>query len=151
MPEVVIASSATSASTISPPPAAFQPSIRILRRPSAMSNGQPVTPQTNAQQKSFVQREVDYQLARDRIFGESSGRAETVASTVVKHDPSGSPTPRDAPGCLPPRNATPPTAKIIRNPRGPDTSPNGSKMTPVKGFKNRRPKEFQSSKETRPS
>lgn len=147
MPQVVIASSSTSSSTVPPPAAAFQPSIRILKRPSASSNCQPVTPPAaDAQQKSFVQREADYQLARERIFGGSTTRAETTATLVAKRDTIGSEALRDTPGCQPSRKVTPPATKIIRNPRGPDTS-KGSQSGPAKGFKSRRLQES----ETQPS
>lgn len=141
MPQVILASTASSASTVSPPPAAFQPSIRILKRPSATSNSQPVTSAAaDAQQKSFVQREADYQLARERIFGGSSSQAETTASSVLRNDTETSRARRDTPGSPPIRIASPTITTVVRNPRGPDTTaPGSSKSIPVKGFKNRKP------------
>ncbi|KAI0694113.1 hypothetical protein BC835DRAFT_1306432 [Cytidiella melzeri] len=143
MPQLVIASSATSPATVSPPPAAFQPSIRILKRPSAAPST-PLFPDTapsaDAQQKSFVEREADYRSARDRIFGGASSRplgasadAKNEAASVLSRYSVGLES-------SPKRNASPPTnTKIIRNPRGPDTSGDASRTAQTQGFRNRKP------------
>lgn len=92
MPELIVASASTSQSLPPPPPAAFQPTLRILKRPSpntSTSNvgvGSP-TPVTSPSpgptsgsgagsggtspvpRGTLAEREAQYQEARSRIFG----------------------------------------------------------------------------------
>jgi hypothetical protein len=124
MPQVVITSS-----TVSPPPAALQPSIRILKRPSASTPSPPTALAADTQPKSFADREAEYQSARERIFGGSTAAAATASPRM---DPPRSP---------PPTTAT--QAKIVRNPRGPDSSSDPSNATAAKGFRNRKPRDSQ--------
>ncbi|KAG6919143.1 hypothetical protein DXG01_008950 [Tephrocybe rancida] len=131
MPTLIIAPSATSASHIvSPPQGAFQPTMRILKRPNSGAN-KSATPPPSSSAESLREREARYQAARERIFGSESG-----AST-----PSG----EESPGVLPQpinfkdkrertKSSTPP-ATVVRNPRG----PTGNVETPTyRGFSGQR-------------
>ncbi|KAK7683618.1 hypothetical protein QCA50_013456 [Cerrena zonata] len=123
MPELLISSSTMA--TSAPPPAAFQPTLRILKRPtpsvSAASSGAP-----DSQQKSYAEREAQYQAARQRIFGAASpstsvnfGDGDTSQEIIPPLSTNNTQGP-----CLPP-------ATIIRNPKGPDV---GHGDGPSKGF-----------------
>ena len=82
MPEVLISSSSTTASAVSPPAVAFQPQMRILKRPSSQNSSSNLSSsQTPAE--SLAQREARYQAARERIFGGDDG------SENVSEDGSG--------------------------------------------------------------
>ncbi|KAK0194472.1 hypothetical protein F5146DRAFT_998850 [Armillaria mellea] len=81
MPTVV------SNSTPTPPPAAFQPVMRILKRPAA-SSGVPAAP-SGEEEESFREREARYQAARERIFGSERER-EQPSSTVLRNPRGGS-------------------------------------------------------------
>ncbi|KAK0469063.1 uncharacterized protein EV420DRAFT_1633496 [Desarmillaria tabescens] len=78
MPTVV------SSSTPTPPPAAFQPVMRILKRPTNSPNSSVSSvPST----ESFREREARYQAARERIFGNGNENGEGLgpSSTVVRN------------------------------------------------------------------
>ncbi|RDB17228.1 hypothetical protein Hypma_001746 [Hypsizygus marmoreus] len=66
---------------LSPPPGAFQPAMRILKRPSsstsANANANPTTPSG----ETLKEREARYQVARERIFGEGSASGNSNASS----------------------------------------------------------------------
>lgn len=116
MPELLISSSTTASAA--PPPAAFQPALRILKRPTP-SVPVPSTVAPDSQQKSYAEREAQYQAARQRIFG--------VDSTSPPVNPADSePSPKSA---LPmsDSNTQGPRSSIIRNPKGPDISGGASK------------------------
>ncbi|KAK0205427.1 hypothetical protein DFS33DRAFT_766157 [Desarmillaria ectypa] len=74
MPTVV------SSSTPTPPAAAFQPVMRILKRPTSSTNSSVSSDVLSAE--SFREREARYQAARERIFG--NGDSEP-SSTVVRN------------------------------------------------------------------
>ncbi|KAF7799504.1 hypothetical protein EIP86_010739 [Pleurotus ostreatoroseus] len=158
MPEFVISSQGATASVLPPPPAAFQPALRILKRPAAAS---PAASASAAaadaavdQQRRFAEREAQYQAARERIFGDSGAAA---SSATASPPPSGSTSPsgtaraagmrvmqKDAPA-MSTRQAdlqTPPAASVIRNPRGPDDVPEGQASgrggASARGFRGRR-------------
>lgn len=132
MPQLVIAPSATTPTSVSaPPPAAFQPSIRILKRPSANSSSPSATPSNDPQQRSLADREAEYQAARDRIFGAQAASPDSK-SPVLKLSRGPSSTP-------PVRNGTPPAARPIRAPRGPEKTSDPSNPALAKGFRNRKP------------
>jgi len=75
MPELVISPSSTGQAVLPLPPAAFQPTLRILKRPSpSQSASTSSTSLASSQTRStFAEREAQYQEARNRIFGEKSG------------------------------------------------------------------------------
>jgi len=135
MPELVISSSGTASSAVPPPPAAFQPSMKILKRPSsAASPSASVSSSSSDLQKSLAKREAEYQEARQRIFGDQSSslsKGGSGSSTKLQ----GSSSPSNA-------QRTPP-ATILRNPRGPESPPDQSKSRSSndgasKGFRSRR-------------
>ncbi|KIK68313.1 hypothetical protein GYMLUDRAFT_35696 [Collybiopsis luxurians FD-317 M1] len=114
MPAFVVSSS--SRSVVSPPPAAaFQPALKILKRPANnQSNSSTSTPAVS--KESLEDREARYQAARQRIFGDDTTSAGSEASTyhlASKKDNS-----------------------VIRNPRGPDETVS-TDATPSKGFSSR--------------
>ncbi|EMD37137.1 hypothetical protein CERSUDRAFT_95399 [Gelatoporia subvermispora B] len=134
MPQLVLSSSSTTTS-VPPPPAAFQPTLRILKRPSA-SPGSSITniPTQAEKQRSYAEREAQYQAARERIFQDKSksvGGSEVDGVDRVKLSvPTAEP-----------RNLTP--VKILRDPRGPSTPPFADPSSPgdggtSKGFASRR-------------
>ncbi|KAI0634049.1 hypothetical protein C8Q77DRAFT_1109605 [Trametes polyzona] len=118
MPQVVIANTSTSVTAaLSPPPAALQPVLRILKRPSASSpNPSPsatgssspgsgsstsIASQLGTPQ-SYAAREAAYHAARERIFGESTRESPTAttksgqqpaasASVPIAREPKGPP------------------------------------------------------------
>ena len=69
MPELVIAPSSTS-QVVSPPPAALQAPMRILKRPTPATSQNNAKP-TESPRTTLAQREAQYQEARERIFGPS--------------------------------------------------------------------------------
>lgn len=135
MPAVIMASSSTTSRTVLPsPPGAFQPTMRILKRPTG-SNSTPSTPPTSASAETLKEREARYQAARERIFGED-GAARDSSSTSLS-SPKGqkerkSPTP----------NQSASAAAVVRNPKGPaetlDAGTGG--RTSSRGFGERRTK-----------
>ncbi|KAG6887475.1 hypothetical protein C0992_012103, partial [Termitomyces sp. T32_za158] len=85
MPELIIAPSATSSSHVAPPPpAAFQPTMRILKRPGSDGSSKSATPPPSSAE-SLKEREARYQAARERIFGPDSG-ASTPLPGELKVD-----------------------------------------------------------------
>lgn len=74
----------SSSSTSSPaPPAAFVPSLKILKRPSnnaGSANSASSQAARDQQKKTLKDRERAYNEARNRIFGASSGSAPTSAA-----------------------------------------------------------------------
>ncbi|TFK75600.1 hypothetical protein BDN72DRAFT_831904 [Pluteus cervinus] len=120
MPSVILSPSSTSArAVLSPPEGAFQPTMRILKRPTnSNSTPSPIAPSASAE--TLQEKEARYQAARERIFGPELSEEKPSAAVKEKKDKK-SPKPTHAP---------------VRNPRGPTTS-NG---TPQKGFGERRTK-----------
>ena len=83
----------------------FEPVVRILKR-STNATGATAAPTTTSSQKSLVERERDYQQARERIFGSTSEGAisssdnipkDSEAPSIVKRQPRG-PSSEDAVG-----------------------------------------------------
>ncbi|KAF7324745.1 SUZ domain-containing protein [Mycena kentingensis (nom. inval.)] len=108
MPTVVLARSSVSvAAPIAP--AAFQPQLRILKRPTSASPAPAVVPTTPAGE-TLKEREARYQAARERIFGPE----DPSAGKEKEKKGSGG---RKSSG-------------IARNPRGPADGTD----TPQKGF-----------------
>lgn len=135
MPQLIIAPTATASSMTQPPPAALQPSIRILKRPSNTSSPSPsAAPSADAQQRSLAVREAQYQAARERIFGASAPPANGADSDVK----APAVTSQGGASAAPPaRNATPPASQVIRVPRGPEASSDAGNAA-AKGFRDRK-------------
>ncbi|PCH37584.1 hypothetical protein WOLCODRAFT_140947 [Wolfiporia cocos MD-104 SS10] len=121
MPELVI-SGASTASVVSPPPAAFQPALRILKRPPAASSAPrassassvPAPPELRA--RSYAEREAQYQAARERIFRDGRDGAGAGAGAGA-------------------------SVKVLREPRGPEAPPDegaGAETGASRGFAARR-------------
>ena len=124
MPELVISSTSATSATAPVPVQALQPSLRILKRPSAPTSPSPsATPAAEAQQNSLAEREADYRAARERIFGgtanvagsSSSSSSAPSAPSAEARGAAASPPLASAPD--PPPQAA---VKPIRSPRGPD-------------------------------
>ncbi|KAK0484660.1 hypothetical protein IW261DRAFT_1458042 [Armillaria novae-zelandiae] len=83
----------TVVSSSTPPPGAFQPAMRILKRPgpvaSAAHGG---AAPSGGEEEEFREREARYQAARERIFGAGRGQAQAQAraSTVLRNPRGGS-------------------------------------------------------------
>ena len=141
MPEVVI-SSRSGAST-APPPAALQPSMRILKRPSAAPVPDSTSSSPALEQKTFADREAQYQAARERIFGDaSSPSSNSIPGTpTLLAKPGGSSSTSANTSSQPSRQSTPQVAavNIIRDPRGPDPADAGAPgRGNSRGFRGRR-------------
>ena len=144
MPQLVMAGSGTgSVGATSPPPAAFQPALRILKRPTASpssSSSASSVPtlgsgSSSSSSGTYAEREARYQAARDRIFGDSS------PSPGASNDQSQPKTQASAP------KLNPPQVRIAREPKGPPavdadaTSPDGrGRGGDSRGFGSRRDK-----------
>ncbi|KAI0926547.1 hypothetical protein AcW1_002492 [Taiwanofungus camphoratus] len=143
MPELVISASSTT-TVVSPPPAAFQPTLRILKRPTAAPAASIPSAAGSDAQKSYAERERQYQEARERIFKQESTSSRGVVSRNNDVSRDGGPASRDGDsscqfscGDVQGRSRS----DIIREPRGPDTATESVKTTDARGsrgFTNRR-------------
>ncbi|KAH7925337.1 hypothetical protein BV22DRAFT_1112337 [Leucogyrophana mollusca] len=127
MPELVISPSSTGQSIISPPPAAFQPAMRILKRPSPSPSASTSGAPPSSSRNTLAEREAQYQEARERIFG-ASKRPVGHGSDVRLKGEDGKGEPLVA-------------VSVVRNPIGPtdnDSSIGPEKNRPAKGFGSRR-------------
>ncbi|THV02183.1 hypothetical protein K435DRAFT_852999 [Dendrothele bispora CBS 962.96] len=137
----------SSAST-APPPGAFQPTMKILKRPQTNSNpsSAPGTPSpvgglsASVSTESLQEREARYQAARNRIFGENPGSDQSNTSSTISL-PLSSSTSREE-RFRASSNKSPPATTVTRNPRGPENSHGiGEKgVTSSRGFEGRRAK-----------
>ncbi|KAL1741980.1 hypothetical protein HDZ31DRAFT_66401 [Schizophyllum fasciatum] len=109
MPAIIPSASATHPMT-SPPPAAFQPALKILKRPS--NAGPSASPPPLVNQQSFQEREARYLAARERIFGSGSSSTDGSTSSLSQKKEEG--------------------IKPARQPKGPEDSDQREK-----GFKGR--------------
>ncbi|KAJ7323811.1 hypothetical protein DFH08DRAFT_886968 [Mycena albidolilacea] len=130
MPSLIISgSSTTSSAAAPPPPAAFQPAMRILKRPS--NAGPAAAPPPVAAGETLKEREARYQAARERIFGSDSDggasspgdKKDKKAGGVVRN-PRGPAAPLDA--------ETPPKGFTVRRSGNPPPSPNPQRGSDVK-------------------
>ncbi|KAJ6616699.1 hypothetical protein B0H10DRAFT_2219196 [Mycena sp. CBHHK59/15] len=113
MPSLIVSSSTHTASA--PPAAAFQPKMRILKRPT---NTTPVSLQPQAVAgETLKEREARYQAARYRIFG---GEGDGASSPEDKQG-----------GRMSPAAAG---VAVVRNPRGPGSD---AQSPAPKGFRAR--------------
>src|SRR5882757_6758122 len=134
MPELIISPSSTGTSVVSPPPAAYQPTMRILKRPSPSQSASNSTTSLSSQTRNtLAEREAQYQEARNRIFGttsedcgddlESGRRVRSARDTGGKAADVGS--------------------AVLRAPMGPsdaeqEASTSRTDDAPPKGFRDRR-------------
>ncbi|KAF9078550.1 hypothetical protein BDP27DRAFT_1309747 [Rhodocollybia butyracea] len=82
MPAFIVSSS--SSSVASPPPAAaFQPALKILKRPTTNENAK--SPSPSMSQESLEDREARYEAARKRIFGEETNAASKKDSPIIRN------------------------------------------------------------------
>lgn len=91
MPELIISPSSTGTCVVPPPPAAFQPTMRILKRPSPSQSASNSTTSLSLQTRNtLAEREAQYQEARNRIFGTTSERgSDDLESRPGVRDGSG--------------------------------------------------------------
>lgn len=116
MPQFVMGGLSTGgASVTSPPPAAFQPALRILKRPTASPSSfsstsslpTPGSGSSSTSSSTYAEREARYQAARDRIFGDNSPSPSTPNEPNQPSTQSSSSKP------------SPPLVRIVREPKGP--------------------------------
>ncbi|KAF9224709.1 hypothetical protein BS17DRAFT_778892 [Gyrodon lividus] len=91
MPELIISPASTGQTVLPLPPIAFQPTLRILKRPPpSQSASASSTSLASAQTRStFAEREAQYQEARNRIFGDECEKVTSEPSVTVVGDPLG--------------------------------------------------------------
>ncbi|KAG5335579.1 hypothetical protein C0989_000968 [Termitomyces sp. Mn162] len=136
MPELIVAPSTTSSNHVVPPPlGAFQPTMRILKRPESGTNNKPATPPPSAE--SLKEREARYQAARERIFGSDS---EAVTPYSKEATGNSSSRPMDFKDRREWTQGPTSSATVIRNPRGPSMEGTNSEETPPRGFNGQRTK-----------
>ncbi|KAK7444491.1 hypothetical protein VKT23_015172 [Stygiomarasmius scandens] len=134
--------SSSSRSGAAPPPAAFQPTMKILKRPQPNSNpnSSPGTPSpmggmsASASTESFQEREARYQAARNRIFGEGASSPNSNASSTTSL-PTSSISREDRLRAS--STKSPPATVVTRNPRGPENL-SGESSGSNRGFEGRR-------------
>jgi hypothetical protein len=131
MPELIISPSSTGTSVVPPPPAAYQPTMRILKRPSPSQTASNSTTSLSSQTRNtLAEREAQYQEARNRIFGTpSEGCGDELESGRRVRSPNAG-------------GATAGSA-VLRTPVGPsdaeqEASTGRSDDSPPKGFRDRR-------------
>ncbi|KAG2134131.1 hypothetical protein DEU56DRAFT_810137 [Suillus clintonianus] len=132
MPELIISPSSTGTCVVPPPPAAFQPTMRILKRPSpSQSASNSATSLSSQTRNTLAEREAQYQEARNRIFGTTIERGgDDQESQRGMRDGSGKGS--DA------RSAA---SAVLRTPTGPsdvETEVGRTDDSPPKGFRDRR-------------
>ncbi|KAG2347022.1 hypothetical protein BDR05DRAFT_958464 [Suillus weaverae] len=132
MPELIISPSSTGTCVVPPPPAAFQPTMRILKRPSPSQSASNSTTSLSSQTRNtLAEREAQYQEARNRIFGTTSERgSDDLESRRGVRDGSGKGT-----------DAGSAASAMLRSPTGPSDAEKEVGRTddsPPKGFRDRR-------------
>ncbi|KAJ7083459.1 hypothetical protein C8R44DRAFT_822468 [Mycena epipterygia] len=108
MPSLIVSGSNHAAAA--PPAAAFQPKMRILKRPT--NTGSAALPPPVVAGETLKEREARYQAARERIFGREGD------GTLSAGDKKG--------------GASPAGGGVVRNPRGPISE--AQDTAPSKGF-----------------
>ena len=107
MPELVVSGSGSGVA-LPPPPAAFQPALKILKRATTgPASPSPTTPSSAEVQKSYAEREAKYQAARQRIFNEAA-RPDVSSDATSAATQTRDPLPVDTG-----------SVGVIRAPRGP--------------------------------
>ncbi|KAG2073858.1 hypothetical protein BDR04DRAFT_249108 [Suillus decipiens] len=132
MPQLIISPSSTGTCVVPPPPAAFQPTMRILKRPSPSQSASNSTTSLSSQTRNtLAEREAQYQEARNRIFG--------TASEHVSDDPSSRRGIRNGSGKG--ADAGSVASAVLRTPTGPSDAEKEVGRTddsPPKGFRDRK-------------
>jgi len=134
MPELIISPSSTGTCVVPPPPAAFQPTMRILKRPSPSQSASNFTTSLSSQTRNtLAEREAQYQEARNRIFGTAGERGsddlESRRGVPVRN------------GSGKGADAVSAASAVLRAPTGPSDAEKGVGRTndlPPKGFRDRR-------------
>ncbi|KAG1861128.1 hypothetical protein DFJ58DRAFT_905423 [Suillus subalutaceus] len=125
MPELIISPSSTGTCVVPPPPAAFQPTMRILKRPSPSQSASNSTTSLSSQTRNtLAEREAQYQEARNRIFGTTSERGSDDLLSRRGGADAGSA-----------------ASAVLRSPTGPsdtDKEVGRTDDSPPKGFRDRR-------------
>ena len=140
MPQVIMASSATS--IVAPiPQAALNGPRMILKRPTKPSSTTSPSNSNPTNTKAYGDREASYQAARERIFGTPSPAASSGTSTPTNleglpESSSSNPTSPPASSRPDPSNPIPPPQSVIRHPRGP---PSAATLSDQPGFIGRKP------------
>ncbi|KIK93023.1 hypothetical protein PAXRUDRAFT_829408 [Paxillus rubicundulus Ve08.2h10] len=136
MPELIISPASTGQTILPSPPAAFQPTLRILKRPSpSQSTSATSTSLSLAQTRStFAEREAQYQEARNRIFGErNAGRGIPLGQECLVDERA------TLGGDMGKKSASRSAVTVVRDPLGPSfESSIQDKGQPAKGFGDRR-------------
>lgn len=130
MPAVVMSSSV--GATMPTLPLNQPPTVRILKRPSGSPSPSSVNTNTPTGQ-SFQDREARYQAARERIFGTSMSNEESHLTDGDKKSGEVQPAKRPSASASSSSSSVP-TQRIIREPRGPDTSGNQQNGSASQGF-----------------
>ncbi|KAG1743713.1 uncharacterized protein EDB91DRAFT_223109 [Suillus paluster] len=128
MPELIISPSSTGTCVVPPPPSAFQPMMRILKRPSPSQSASNSTTSLSSQSRNtLAEREAQYQEARNRIFGKMSERGgDDLESRRGVRDSSG--------------KGADAASAVLRTPIGPSDAEKEVGRTddsPPKGFRDR--------------
>ncbi|KAF5348078.1 hypothetical protein D9758_010045 [Tetrapyrgos nigripes] len=137
-PMPILVASSSSRPVAAPPAAAFQPVLKILKRPQSNPNSPPPTISASTSAESFQEREARYQAARNRIFGESASPSPDSASSSTTSLPLASSISREDRSKA--SANSPPATSVSRNPRGPESE--GGRNSP-RGFQGRRSKQPQ--------
>ena len=97
---------------LTPPPGAFQPTLRILKRPSESNSKSPTPPPSSSSSDTLKDREARYQAARERIFGDEllEGNGSTASLPVKERTAMN-------------RSQDVPNVLVSRSPRGPADNP----------------------------
>jgi hypothetical protein len=133
MPELLISSSSTATTVVSPPALAFQAPMRILKRPSSQNSGSNST-SSQTLPESLAQREARYQAARERIFGGDDGSGSNISDSIGGKSRRGIGSQKGSPSLQ--------ATHVIRNPIGPSESSIDMDAVQVsKGFKRRSTKQ----------
>ncbi|KAF8869809.1 hypothetical protein BD779DRAFT_1479440 [Infundibulicybe gibba] len=136
MPSLIMSPSATSTRTIlSPPAGAFQPTMRILKRPTNSNSNPSTPPPPSLSAETLQEREARYQAARERIFGEEKGSANGSSASLVSQKER-----REKDSSLS-NLAAVPLVTVVRNPKGPSDDPpedpHIGTAASARGFRNR--------------
>ena len=125
MPELVISSSNTT-SVVSPPPAAIQAPMRILKRPTASPNSS-TNSAISQSSDTLAEREARYQAARERIFGDDNDVGKNIGDIAVVSKSKKGRSNQSGESSVPASNTN-----VLRNPLGPSDNPTNQTS---KGFK----------------
>jgi len=134
MPELIISPASTGQTVLPSPPAAFQPTLRILKRPSPSQSASSTSFSLAQTRSTFAEREAQYQEARNRIFGEkTAGRGTPPGQERLGDERTA------LGGDMGEKSALRSAVTVVRDPLGPSfESSIQDKGQPAKGFRDRR-------------